>query len=475
LGLLIVAILYPDWKMKRDLPIPGPFILPIIGTMHIALWTRFKGTFHEITVDHYAQYGKTFRARIGGKDLILTADLENVKYFLQTNFTNYQKSNILKEVMTDMLGQGIFNNDGEAWKEQRQTASSLFHFNNLQAFVEVFKERANVMSEVIAKKLESGPIDMQDIFMRYTMDSIGELGFGVNISSLTGNEKAMKFSHGFDYVQEASLMRFLFHPFWKYFSNKKFYEKLSAVDDFMKGVIDDRRKEIKAGVDISNRVDLLSKFITEKSDDGSPKFGDQYLLDVLKNFLIAGRDTTAISLSWAIYMISQHPNVEERLLNEINAVTRKDGGITYENQAELKYMRHVIDETLRLYPPVPRDSRMAVRDDVLPSGHPIPAGTVITYTAFSQHRLPEYFKDPLTFNPDRWETDNIKPWSFIPFHGGPRICLGQNMAYQEIKVALAVLLPIYKFRLVEGERVTYKLTITLPTNGLKMWVEKRKN
>jgi len=311
--------------------------------------------------------------------------------------------------------------------------------------------------------------------MRYTLDSIGELGFGIHINSITGNEKAMAFAHGFDFVQEKTAKRGLIHPLWKYLPSAKFDEQLSQVDNFMKEIVENRKTEIKNGMDVSGRVDLLSNFISQKKEDGSPKFDDKYLLDVLKNFLIAGRDTTAVALTWALYLISQHPEVEKKLLAEISNVIDKDGGITYENQSQLKYMKQVIDETLRLYPSVPRGSRQAVKDDILPSGFPIPAGTDVGYSSYAMHRLPEYFKDPLTFNPDRWVTDTIKPFSFVPFHGGPRICLGQNMAYQEIKVALATVLSKFSFRLVKGHVVMYKVTITLPMKyGLQMWVEKRK-
>jgi len=331
---------------------------------------------------------------------------------------------------------------------QRQTASSLFHFNNLQSFVPTFQERAEKLSVVLEKAAESGEcVEMQDQFMRFTMDSIGELGFGVKVGAIEGNKKALDFCEAFDYTQEESAHRFS-NPFWSLFSHRIYYEKLKVLNGFMQDIINERKEEIASGVDVSGRVDLLSKFISAKDEKGNASFNDQYLLDVLKNFLIAGRDTTAGSLTWAIYLISEHPDVERKLLDEIERVVGKDGQITYENLAELKYMRQVIDEVLRLYPSVPTDSRFTTEEVVLPgSGYKIPANTTVGYSAYAQHRLPEYFKDPETFNPDRWVTDSVKAFAFVPFHGGPRICLGQNMAYQEMKVALAILLPRFTFKL----------------------------
>jgi len=224
---------------------------------------------------------------------------------------------------------------------------------------------------------------------------------------------------------------------------------------------------------LSENIDLLSKFICAKDQHGKPKFDDQYLLDILKNFLIAGRDTTATCLTWTLYLLSKHPDVEEKLLNEIKQVVGS-GEITNENLADLKYMKQVLDESLRLHPPVPNNMRDAMKDDVLPSGYAIKAKSAVKYSAWGQHRQDYHFTNPENFDPDRWVSAHVAPYSFIPFHGGPRICLGQRLAYQEMKIALATILPKYRFRLVKGHTVRYAFSITLPMKyGLLMTVEKR--
>jgi len=254
-----------------------------------------------------------------------------------------------------------------------------------------------VLEEVIK---EGMPYDVQQLFMRYTMDSIGELGFGININSLQGNKEAMKFSTAFDYVQAKSNFRYFIHPLWKLLPQRKFNDSIEKVDSFMKNIIQSRRQEV-TGDNIS--------------------------------------------------------------------------GITFENIAKMKYMKQVIDETLRLYPPLPLDERSNVKDDVLPSGLRIPTGTMVLYSAYAQHRLAEYFPNPEKFDPDRWATDTIKPYSFVPFHGGPRICLGQNMAYQEIKIALSVLIRRFKFTLVKDFPVKFGQSVTLPARyGMLMNVDFRK-
>lgn len=244
---------------------------------------------------------------------------------------------------------------------------------------------------------------------------------------------------------------------------------MDNVNNFMRNFVQERRSEVAKGVDFSGRTDLLSRFISAKDNEGNPMFSDQYLLDILKNFLIAGRDTTAICLTWTFYLLALHPEVEQKLLKEIETVV--DDEISYEKLNNLKYMKRVIDEALRMYPPVPLDFRCTIKDDELPSGYKLPAGTKVVYPAYAIHRLPQYWNDPHVFNPDRWENDTVKAFQFVAFHGGPRICLGQNMAYEEIKVALCTLLPHFKFALVDPSSVQYYVSVTLPArNGVHVHV-----
>jgi len=470
---LLAVVVYQLMKDRRYDSIPGPPGLPVLGRVPFIYYHIYKGDFLDRLLEIAEQYGKAFQVRfLGPRDrMVYITDLSDLKHFFLS--PNFEKGPITHAVFEDMLGNGIFNADGATWRVQRQTASSLFHFNNLQSFVPIFAERAGVLKSILSEHATSGkPIDLQQLFMKFTLDSIGELGFGVNIDSLRGNDKALKFAQSFDYVQAKTTLRFPIHPLWKWLPQGTYNGHMKNVNDFMKNFVRDRRAEMEKGVDFSERTDLLSRFISAKDTDGKPMFDDQYLLDVLKNFLIAGRDTTAICLTWTFYLLALHPEVEKKMLQEIETVVGDD--LSYEKLNRLKYMRQVIDESLRLYPPVPLNFRCTIKDDELPSGYKLPAGTRVVYPAYAIHRLSEYWTDPLAFNPDRWETDTIKAFQFVAFHGGPRICLGQNMAYEEIKVALCTLLPQFKFKLVDPSSVRYYVSVTLPTwNGVNVYVTPR--
>jgi len=461
-------------KEKGTSTLTGPTQWPIIGCLPEQIISVCRNRTLDFTLENYLKYGKAHQTCVLGNSRIAISETEDLKYFLVKNAQNYEKSPNSKLVFHPLFGDGIFNTDGKKWQHQREAADSIFHCTKLKTYIPVFIERAQTAVDVILPHLESNePIDMQSVFMKFTMDSIMEIAFGLNIDSLRGEKRAVAFSNSFDYVQAQTMVRLLTYPIWKVLPQQKFQENLFTMNSFMMDLIKDRKKEIESGVDVTKRMDVLSRFITSKNEKGTSLLQEGYLLDVLKNFLAAGRDTTACTLTWALYLISQHPDVEQKLLDEIKEVTSTEG-ITYESIAKLKYMKQVIDETLRLYPPVPIDSRHALSDDILPSGHHVKAGTVISYCAYAQHRFEDYFPDPFKFNPDRWETDYIKPFSFVPFHGGPRICPGQIMAYHEIKVAFCTLLPKFKFTLVKDHPVMYAVSLTLPAKyGIKMHVSRR--
>jgi len=311
------------------------------------------------------------------------------------------------------------------------------------------------------------PIDIQPLFMKYTMDSIGEIGFGINVNSLGGNKEALEFAQSFDMTQETTNWRFYSYPLWKFLPSREFDRNLEILTKFMKNLINERKKDNPK--DLEQKTDLLSKFLLATDSEGKP-FTEKYLLDILNNFLIAGRDTTAICITWTCYWISQNPEVEKKLINEIHEVIGNDS-INSKNINQLKYMKNVIDESLRLCPPVPVDVKIAADDDTLPSGYKISKGGHIYYSPYLTQRMEEYFKDPLKFIPERWSEDTLLPYSFITFNGGPRICLGQQMAYVEVKIALIAIFRKYRLQLLKGHPVTYKRSITFPAKyGMKMTV-----
>ncbi|GFQ02559.1 cytochrome p450 704b1 [Phtheirospermum japonicum] len=399
--------------------------------------------------------------------------------------------------MEVLLGDGIFNADGELWRKQRKTASFEFASKNLRDFsTVVFREYSLKLSQILNQASQyNQAVDMQELLMRMTLDSICKVGFGVEIGTLAPNLPHNEFANAFDTANVTVTLRFI-DPLWKL---KKFFnigtealldQNIRTVDNFTYSVIKRRKAEIEQGNgNNKDEKDILSRFI-ELSKDPDNNMTDKSLRDVVLNFVIAGRDTTATTLSWAIYMIMSHDDVAEKLYSELKSFEKdraKEEGVSLidhhdedqESFDQLYYLHAVITETLRLYPAVPQDPKGILEDDILPDGTKLKAGGMVTYVPYSMGRMKyNWGPDAALFKPERWLKDGIfqsaSPFKFSAFQAGPRICLGKDSAYLQMKMALAIICRFYEFKLVSGHQVQYRMmTILSMKNGLKVTVSKR--
>jgi cytochrome P450 len=468
LGLLLLLLHLHQRKTALD--IPGPKPLPFVLNLWEVLANRNRVPDYLVELTH--KYGKTWYFRIPlGDTNVITADPACAEYILKTNFKNYVKGPQFKEKLQSLLGDGIFNSDGEMWKEQRQIASHLFKVKELKDMMVVFEKHGREVLHLLHAASDTQIVlNIADIFFRFTLDSIGEIAFGHNIDSL---HKQVPFSAAFDDAQQSAVDRF-FEPTWKISPELGFKKSLKVLNQFALKVIGERRASGTEG-----RKDLLSRYLQMEMK----KADDNYLRDVILNFMIAGRDTTAQTLAWAVYLLAQNPDKEAELLKEIDRVSEglPDGALpSYDDFKQMKYLLGVINETLRLYPPVPSDPKMALEDDVLPNGYKIKAGAHVVWNAYVMGRMEEYWKDALKFLPERWlDPEQHKArhaFLFIPFQAGPRTCLGQNMAYLEAKMLLFMILRDYTIRLRPGHSpVTYRRSLTLPMkDGLHVLISHRK-
>ncbi|KAL5582601.1 hypothetical protein UlMin_015043 [Ulmus minor] len=444
------------------------------------------------------------------------ADPANVEHVLKTNFANYPKGETYHSYMEVLLGDGIFNSDGELWRKQRKTASFEFASKNLRDFsTVVFREYSQKLHGILSQASFLGQVvDMQELLMRMTLDSICKVGFGVEIGTLAPNLPENRFAQAFDIANIIVTLRFI-DPLWRI---KRFLnvgsealldKSIKTIDDFTYSVIRRRKAEIKEAHQSSEnnkmKHDILSRFI-ELGEDPESNLTDKSLRDVVLNFVIAGRDTTATTLSWAIYMIMTHAHVAEKLYSELktfeedrareenvsllnydaedpnsfNERSRQFAGLlSYDSLGRLYYLHAVITETLRLYPAVPQDPKGILEDDVLPDGTKVKAGGMVTYVPYSMGRMEyNWGPDAASFKPERWLKEgffqNASPFKFTAFQAGPRICLGKDSAYLQMKMALAILCRFYEFKLVPGHLIKYRMmTILSMAHGLKVTVARR--
>jgi len=236
----------------------------------------------------------------------------------------------------------------------------------------------------------------------------------------------------------------VFAPWWKYIPfckcERDMREATAVINKFVLNLIHERKQDPT----LAERTDLLSRYLTLKDENEQP-FSDAYLRDIILNIMIAGRDTTAQTLTWCFFLLSQNERVFEKLREEI-ATELGDKTPTYDNVRTLRYLQAVIDETLRIYPPVPIDPKMALNDDVLPNGYVIKKDFQVFWNMWVLGRHPNFWDNPTEMRPERWFGDNGgKPVPrgnqppFIPFQFGPRTCLGIQFAYLEVKVVLCTI------------------------------------
>ncbi|GLJ48916.1 hypothetical protein SUGI_1031820 [Cryptomeria japonica] len=430
----------------------GLTLLPVVGILFPLIRNRHR--FHDWITDLLSTSPcNTFKYhRAGGLKGYFTANPANVEHVLKTNFENYRKGERFSLILHDFLGRGIFNANGEVWKRQRKVASYEFNTKSLKNFVveTVQSEILELLIPVLSKACNEGlSIDLQDVLQRFTFDNICRVAFGADPAYLDPSLPQIPLATEFGTATELSFGRFLYSvPFlWRLKrlfnlgSERRLRQAIGKVDDFAMNIIRSRRKETANTSQLKGRDDLLSRLMAAASEFESDEKekSDVFLRDMIVNFMLAGRDTPSTALTWFFWVLSLHPRVELTIRHEIMQILSnrkvepeaKGTAFTYEELTDMQYLHAALCESLRLYPPVPFDSKAAVEDDVLPDGSFVGKGWSIDYSIYAMGRMESIWGvDCLEFKPERWLVDGKfvgeNPYKFTAFHAGPRICLGKD-------------------------------------------------
>lgn len=513
--LIIPALILIWWNHPLYGKNVGAPVLPIIGSLASSL-LRDRDNFLENTVGYIKRSpSHTIRlVRPGGIQLYSTANVEIVEHILKTRFENYVKGEYLANILGDLLGNGIFNVDGHLWKLQRKLASHEFTSRSLREFGFECAERElqNRLVPMLETSSKEGTVvDLQDLFLRFSFDNICQLGFGVDPNCLNPSLPAVPFANAFDVATELSVLRFGMLPPLRWLrerfnfgSERTLRENVAVVNEFARGVIQARRAEFRTNKN-STHEDLLSRFMrftdsTEtdivqseleqkcmndlKLDSSVPPkereaASDVFLRDIVISFVTAGRDTISSGLTWMLLLLSRNPHVEAKLVEEIRGA--KEGGVdfSFEDLKKLHYLSGAVHEALRLFPPVPMDTKMALRADVLPDGTVIRPNDRVSYNVFAMARLPKIWgEDCDEFKPERWLKDGVfvpeSSFKFPVFQGGPRICLGKELAVTQMKQIAAKLLDKFEFEVLQKHpSLIHRSLVLRMHNGMPVRVRPR--
>eukprot|EP00048_Salpingoeca_helianthica_P004136 m.74105 g.74105 ORF g.74105 m.74105 type:complete len:489 (-) comp13068_c0_seq3:127-1593(-) len=437
---------------------------PILGNS--LLVAQFLPQMLDLMMEQVTKLKRTYQFKVLGQPTYIGIfQPANLEHVLSKNFDNYIKGDFFREKFYDLLGDGIFDVDGEEWAFQRKTASHIFTRNELRGFMtDVFQDHAHLVVERLERAAAANAlVEVQDLFYRYTLESIGKIAFGINLGCFERDK--VDFAIAFDEAQQLVLERAT-SPLWAIRKHIKFLHpaerRLAACVKMLNGFAEKVIRERRLEPDLDRKEDLLSRFMAVRDPAGQP-LSDPYLRDIIMSFVIAGRDTTANALSWLFDELTQRPEVMDKLVDEIDTVLQGNTP-TYEDvETRMPYLTGCVKETLRLHPSVAKDAKLAVNDDVLPDGTIIPAGACVVYLPWAMGRLEELWPEPLAFRPERWiGAEQVSHFKFPAFNAGPRLCLGMNMAYVEAKILTATILQKFAVARAPGQKTTYAITLTLP-------------
>jgi fatty acid omega-hydroxylase len=406
---------------------------------------------------------------------VVTKGAKNFEHILKTNFNNYHKGEATIPRFHDLLGQGIFNADGDLWYQQRKTASRMFTQN--QMTTRIWKVITNKCDGVINCLLAGGKdstIDVFNVMNRFTLDAIGEIGFGRDIGALENAESP--FLESFDRGQQILFMRMIV-PGWRLLRKLGLCHEQTSQHHFklLKDYSLETVRSLKQKIGTGAGDSFIGSFMREEANAGRVH-DEKMMQDLVINFLIAGRDTTAQSLSWTLFLLCTHHQVEQAVLQEISQLVGEKE-LAYDDLNRFSYLHAVISESLRLYPSIPLDLKVALNDDVLPDGSEIQKGDVVVYNIFAMGRSKDVWGDDADeFKPERW-LNMASPSSFTypVFNAGPRECLGKRLAMVEMKACLITILRTVKLELVvPQESIHYDAQLTMGmASGLPCKVTRR--
>lgn len=400
---------------------------------------------------------------VPGDRLVLLVHPDDVERVLVKDHKLFSKDKGTHD-LSSVLGNGLLTSEGEFWKRQRRLAQPAFHRERIQSY-------ASTMVELGVRAVErlerAATVDLHDELMRLTLEVVGRTLFDADLSGDARDvgEALEAVVRRFENVRIGLLSILDKLPTAQ---NREFASGVSRLDAILATMIRERRKSP------SDRGDLLSMLIAAQDDDGS-QMTDRQLRDEAMTIFLAGHETTAIALTWALVLLASHPDARDELERELDVVL-EGRRPTLAELPKLRFTERVVLEAMRLRPPAWAVGREALADVRL-GGYHFEKGTQLWVSPYAAHRDPRWWSEPDEFRPARWEADRAKQpkFSYFPFGGGPRVCIGNGFAMMEAVLLLATLAQHLRFEVQRPDEVGYVAAITLrPRGGVPTRVVRRR-
>lgn len=450
-------------------------VLPLTGARHLKSFPGPRGHLLtgslrdawddplELFTKSAREHGDLVRFRFVYLPYYLVNDAVGAHHILVENAKGYHKSPNYQGLKI-ILGQGLLTSEGETWRRQRKLSQPAFHRESLKGFADTMGQVTADFVEQWKRGIARGgaAFDLHAEMMRLTFRIVGKTLLSADLEADARDfgealNVGLKWSN--EYVE--SLVRV--PPWVPLPKNIEFRKAQRTIEGVVKRVVDERRASSE------QKRDLLGMLMSVVDETTGEKMNDQQLMDELLTLVLAGHETTANAMSFALYLLSRYPDVARRARAEARSVL-SGRTPTLEDLQALPYTRAVIEETLRLYPPAWVVERISLeQDEVL--GHHIPKDSIVAVSPYAMHRNPRYWHNPEGFDPERFmKPDPDRPkLAYMPFGGGPRTCIGNAFAMMEMLIALAMLLDAFELDLVPGFRLDLDPSVTLrPKRGVWM-------
>ncbi|XP_042864014.1 cytochrome P450 9e2-like [Penaeus japonicus] len=488
---LVLFWAYSRWRHRywASKGVPTPPMLPIIGHLHNTLIPSMRCDFE--TEAYHNHGGSKFCGMysfyqpfllVGDPELLRLIYVKDFDYFMDRR--PFKMTSSKDKVMANMLSLKT----GEEWKKLRSVMSPTFTSGKMKGMFSLVCQKADDLVSFCLKEARTKPsVDMKYNFGRYTMDTIASCAFGIECNSLVDEKPIFAEKvESFFKVTPGMVFRMVFTMVFPKIANALDIRFSVPATDFFEEVARETLHARRKGEKRGDFLDLLLEAEIPNADaeamqngTRSPKskqaLDDLTIISQSVLFLVAGYDTTASTLAFASFLLAKHPEIQQRLRQEMNELIDQHGDITYQGIMEAKYLDACIMETLRLYPPGLFLERQCVKEYKVPDMDlTIEPGTVVTCPIFTIHRDPKYWPEPEEFRPERFLPENkanITNFTHIPFGMGPRNCLAMRFALMEAKVGLAKMLLASDISLAPGYdemKIEFGFGILRPKDGVQL-------
>ncbi|CAH2091806.1 unnamed protein product [Euphydryas editha] len=451
--LTLVIVILTSWLiLKKDcerLGVPGPNPLPVLGNGH--LFISKSREFLPLLRKLKEEYGDIYQIHLFHMSYVFFSHPNHVEPLL--SHTELITKGYSYYFLKPWLGDGLLTSTGKKWRTTRKFLTPAFHFNILQNYLTVFLKNEKILLKKLQKYTDGKAFDTFPIIALTALDNVTESIMGVSVNAQENSES--KYVQSIGTLAKILSMRmrnplFAIEPFFKLFKYKKEQdEALEILHTHTENVIKKRREELKnsninlrgnTDLGIKNKYAFLDLLLLSEVD--GVKISDENVRDEVETFMFEGHDTTTSGICFTLYCLSQHPDVQDKVLEEQTRIIgeKLDRDPTYRDVQQMKYLELVIKESLRLYPSVPMIERLVTKDADI-GGVTLRKNTSVVVSFFELHRNPELYDNPMEFRPERFDTAAANSaknaFSWLAFSAGPRNCIGQKFAMMEMKVTIA--------------------------------------